>query len=107
MDLLKRCVYPYTKSILNSKPLVFVLYNHTKMDEAKEFVKNDKTLNHYKLCDEIVRSIKTIEKYDHIFVPSEFDRFIFEKDSIHMFTMINSSVDQDGRSTLIRLPNNF
>lgn len=103
MELLKRCVFPYTKSILNSKPLVFVLYNHTKMNDIKEFVKNNKTLYDYKVCDEIVRSINTIEKYDHIFVPSEFDRFIFEKNNIHIFTMINTNVDQEGRSTLIRL----
>lgn len=102
MELLSRCVYPYTKSLINKKCLAEIgyIWNEDIIYEVKEFIKYD---SHIIYKEEILRDIKTIEKNEHLFVPNMFDRIIFVKKSQLIFSMINQDVDQDGRSTIVQL----
>ena len=102
-ELLIRCVYPRTRSIINEKSLVTAFYKCHSFDSIKLLVKDSKELHNHKSTIPILQAINTIELYPKDFLPCQFDRFIFEKNAKQIFSMINIDTHQDGRTTLIRL----
>ena len=102
-ELLIRCVYPRTRSIINNKSLITAFYKCQNFDTTKVLVNEAKELQQYQSTYPILQAIKTIESYPDDFLPCQFDRFIFEKNSYQIFTMINIDTQQEGRSTIVKL----
>ena len=99
-QLLLRCVYRNTQTIINNKSLVYAFYRNQCFKTTKLLVCESKELKEYK---SIISAINIIEKYPNKFLPSYYDRFVFEKDGKQLFSMINIDSNQEGKSTFIEL----
>jgi hypothetical protein len=100
-QLLLRCFYPATQTIINNKSLVYSFYTNQFFKRTKLLVSESRELKHHEIIQPILSVINLIEIYPDEFLPSEFDRFVFIKNEKQIFSMINMESSQEGRTTLI------
>lgn len=83
--------------------MVYSFYRNENFKITKLIVSESNELKNYQFTYPILSVINVIEKYPNDFLPSEFDRFVFEKNEKQIFSMINMNSNQEGRTTFIKL----
>lgn len=102
-ELLLRCIYRNTQTIINNKSLVYAFYRNQCFKTTKLLVSESKELKDYQAITPILNIIDVIEKYPNDFLLYNTDRFVFEKNKKQIFSMINIDMAQDKTSTFIEL----